>query len=341
MKLGLFAGNWSGGPPIDMAEQLAAAERLEFEPFWTAEAYGSDALTPLAWWGASTQRIKLGTGIMQMAARRPAAAAMAAMMLDHLSGGRALLGLGASGPQVVEGWYGVPYARPLARTREYVEIVRRVIARDSPVRFDGEFFQLPLDGGGGGGKALKSSVHPLRAQIPIYLAAEGPRNVALAAEICDGWLPFWFSPRSDAFYRAAMREGFDRAQGAGEEGEFEVASPVVVIPNPDVEEAADMIRPMVALYVGGMGSRDSNFHKDVFDRMGYEAECNRIQDLYLAGKKREPISAVTTDMVEDVALIGSRDKIRDDLAKWDESVVTTLLLQGPPPLLEMMAELVA
>ena len=341
MKLGTFVGYWQSGPPVGVEEQLAVAERLGFDSFWTAEAYGSDALTPLAWWGARTERIKLGTGIIQMSARTPAATAMAAMSLDHLSGGRMILGLGVSGPQVVEGWYGEPYSRPLARTREYVEVVRRIVAREEPVEFDGEFFQLPLHGGTGLGKALKSTIHPLRKDIPIYLAAEGPKNVALAAEICDGWLPFWFSPRSDDFYRAALREGFDRDGARHELPDFEIAAPIGVIPNPDVEAAADMMRPMVALYVGGMGSKDSNFHKDVFVRMGYEAECERIQDRYLGGNKADAIAAVTTEMVENVALIGSPAKIRDDLARWEESVVTTLLISGPPELLEMMAGLVA
>lgn len=341
MKLGLGVGYWTSGPPFGVAEQVATAERLGFDSVWTAEAYGSDALTPLAWWGAATNSIKLGTGIMQMSARSPAATAMAAMSLDHLSEGRMILGLGASGPQVVEGWYGEPYPRPLARTREYIEIIRRVIAREEPVQFDGEFYQMPLDGGTRQGKALKSTLHPYRRDLPIYLAAEGPKNVALAAELCDGWLPFWFSPTSDAFYRSALREGFERDGARGSPETFEVAALIGVVPNPDVEAAADMMRPMVALYVGGMGSRDSNFHKDVFVRMGYEEECNKIQDLYLAGHKAEAIAAVPTRMVEDVALIGSADKIRDDLDRWEESVVTTLLIQGPPPLLEMMASLVA
>jgi F420-dependent oxidoreductase-like protein len=341
MKLGLSIGYWSAGPPADVEEQIAAAERLGYDSVWTAEAYGSDALTPLAWWGARTNSIKLGTGIMQMAARTPAATAMAAMTLDHLCGGRFNLGLGVSGPQVVEGWYGSPYPRPLARTREYIEIVRRVIARQEPVEFDGEFFQLPLDGGTGLGKPLKSTIHPLRTDLPIYLAAEGPKNVTLAAEICEGWLPFWFSPRSDDFYRRALQEGFDKDGARRGWEDFDVATIVPVIPNPDVDAAADMIRPMLALYVGGMGSRDHNFHKDVFVRMGYEEEADRIQEHYLARRRSDAIAAVTLEMVEDVALVGSPEKIRDDLERWKESVVTTMVIQGPTPLLEMMAELVA
>ena len=341
MKLGLFLNYWSAGPPGDARDQLVRADALGFDSAWSAEAYGSDALTPLAWWGAATRQIKLGTGIMQMSARTPAATAMAAMSMDHLSGGRFILGLGASGPQVVEGWYGQPYARPLARTREYIEIVRRIVAREDRIEYHGEFYDLPLAGGTGQGKPLKSTLHPRRADLPIFLAAEGPKNVALAAEIADGWLPFWFSPASDAFYRKAMQEGFDRPGARRTPDDFEVACVVPVVPNPDLEAAASMIRPLLALYVGGMGSREKNFHKDVFVRMGYEAEANTIQDLYLEGKKADAAAAIPVEMVESVALIGSPDKIRDDLEMWKESVVTTLCVQGPVPLLEMVAEMVA
>jgi F420-dependent oxidoreductase-like protein len=340
VKLGLFLNYWSARPPAGALEQVRTADRLGFDSVWSSEAYGSDALTPLAWWGAHTEQIKLGTAIMQMAARTPAATAMAAMSMDHLTGGRFVLGLGVSGPQVVEGWYGQPYARPLARTREYVAIVRRVIAREEPVAFDGEFYPLPYPDGTGLGKPLKSTVHPLRADLPIFLAAEGPRNVSLAAEIADGWLPFWFSPRSDGFYRAALQEGFDREDARRSWEDFEIPCVVPVVPNPDVEAAADMIRPLVALYVGGMGSRERNFHKDVFVRMGFESAADRIQVLYLAGNREAAIAAVPQEMVEAVALIGSPAKIRDDLERWRESVITTLCVQGPPPLLEMVADLV-
>ncbi len=340
MKLGVFVGYWAAGPPPGMLDQILEAEELGYTSVWTAEAYGSDALVPLAWWGSHTDSIGLGTGIVQMFARTPAATAMAAMTLDHLSGGRVQLGLGVSGPQVVEGWYGQPYTKPLARTREYVDIVRRIIAREEPVSYEGEFYQLPRPGGSGLGKALKSSIHPYRADLPIYLGAEGPKNVALAAEICDGWLPLFFAPKDDAFYRGALQEGFDRAGARSNWDEFDIAAFVPVIPNPDVEAAADMLRPMLALYIGGMGSRDRNFHKDVFVRMGYDAECDHIQDLYLGGDKQAAAAAVPTSMVENMALIGSPDKIRDELAMWEESVVTTLLVQGPPDLLRMMSELV-
>jgi F420-dependent oxidoreductase-like protein len=338
MKLGLSIGYWGAGPPEGAADLVQFAERLGFDSVWTAEAYGSDALTPLAWWGSATERIKLGTGIMQMSARTPTAAAMAAMTMDHLSGGRFILGLGVSGPQVVEGWYGLPYAKPLARTREYVGIVRSVIRRDGPVIYDGDHHRLPLDGGTGLGKPLKSTIHPIRSDLPIYLAAEGPKNVALAAEICDGWLPFWFSPKSDDFYRNALSEGFERAGKTGEG--FEVVCPAPVVIDDDLEGAADRVRPMLALYVGGMGAKGANFHYEVLARMGWESVCGRIQDLYLEGRKKEAAAAIPVEMVSDVALIGPVGRIRDELEKWNESVVTTLAISGPPQLLETMADLV-
>lgn len=341
MRLALGVGYWSSGPPAGALEQIQEAERLGFDSIWTAEAYGSDALTPLAWWGASTSRIGLGTGICQISARTPTAMAMAAMSLDHLSGGRFRLGLGASGPQVVEGWYGQSYPRPLARTREYVEIVRRVLARAEPLQHQGEHYQLPFAGGTGLGKPLKSTVHPLRSDLPIYLGAEGPKNIALTAEIADGWLPLFFTPRQDRFYRNALAEGFSRPGARRSLDEFDVAAVVPVVLGDDIERCADAVRPMLALYVGGMGAREANFHLDVFVRMGYEQDCARIQELYLAGHKSDAIAAVPTAMVEDMALVGPPDKVRHDLAAWQETVVGTLVISGPPPVLRTMAELVA
>ncbi|MBI2723814.1 MAG: LLM class F420-dependent oxidoreductase [Chloroflexi bacterium] len=340
MKLGYSAGYWSSGPPAGAEESIRAAEDLGFDSFWTAEAYGSDALTPIAWWGARTSRIRMGTGIAQISARTPAATAMAAMTLDHLSGGRFILGLGASGPQVVEGWYGQPYPRPLERTREYVEIIRRILKRDAPVEFSGHHYQMPYQGGMGLGKALKSTVHPLREDIPIFLGAEGPKNVAMAAEIADGWLPAFFSPKSNAFYKGALEEGFSRPNARRSFGDFEVTASVPVIVNSDIEAAADMLRPNIALYAGGMGARNANFHFEVLARLGYEEVCLRIQDLYLAGKKKEAMAAIPLQMVEDTSLIGPIEKIRDDLAKWKETMMTTLLVGGPPKHLEMMAKIV-
>jgi F420-dependent oxidoreductase-like protein len=338
MKFGYHLGYWMSGPPVDALETVKAAEDLGFDSLWTAEGYGSDAFTPLAWWGAATSRITLGTNIVQMSARTPTAVGMTALTLDHLSGGRFVLGLGASGPQVVEGWYGQPYPRPLARTREYVDIVRQVVARKGPVTFDGDFFQLPLRGGSGLGKPLKSTVHPLRDEIPIYLAAEGPKNVALAAEICDGWLPFFFSPQADGFYRAALGEGFARPGARRSATDFEVATSISMIVHDDVEAAADVLRPSYALYIGGMGHKDANFHKEVFARMGYEDVADKVQDLYLAGHKKEAIAAVPTSLVEDTSLIGPPAKIRDELAAWEETVVTTLLLRGDAAALRAAAD---
>ncbi|MEV6912030.1 LLM class F420-dependent oxidoreductase [Amycolatopsis sp. NPDC051071] len=338
MKLGYHLGYWSSGPPEGALDAVLKAEELGFDSVWTAEGYGSDAFTPLAWWGASTSRIKLGTNIVQMSARTPTATAMHALTLDHLSGGRFVLGLGASGPQVVEGWYGQPYPKPLARTREYVDIVRKVVAREAPVTHDGQHFQLPLRGGTGLGKALKSTVHPFRKEIPIFLAAEGPKNVALSAEICDGWLPLFFSPKSDAFYRTALQEGFSRPGARHGFGDFEVAASVPVLVHDDVEEAASWIKPSLALYIGGMGAKAVNFHHDVFARMGYEDVADKVQELYLAGRKDEAIAAIPTSLVEDTSLIGPAEKIRDELAAWDETVVTTLLLRGDAATLTTVAE---
>jgi F420-dependent oxidoreductase-like protein len=275
-----------------------------------------------------------------MSARTPAATAMAAMTLDHLSGGRFILGIGASGPQVVEGWYGQPYPRPLERTREYIQIMRKIFAREEPVSFEGKHYQMPHRNGMGLGKALKSTVHPLRSDIPIYLAAEGPKNVALAAEIADGWLPMFFSPKADQFYRDALAEGFARPGARHKPENFEVASMIPIIPSDDIEAAADFYRPTLALYVGGMGARSANFHYDVVARLGYEDECAKIQELYLEGKKREAMAAVPTKMVQDLALIGPLAKIKEELPTWKKSVLTQMLVFGPPQMLNTLAELV-
>jgi F420-dependent oxidoreductase-like protein len=332
MRIGYTTGYWKQGPPQGVLKAIRTADRLGFESIWASEAYGSDAFTPLSWWGASTKHVKLGTAIAQLSARTPTAAAMAAITLDHLSGGRVILGLGASGPQVVEGWYGQPYPKPLARTREYIDIVRQVLAREHPVTSDGPHYPLPYrgDDGMGIGKALKSTVHPLRRDLPIYLAAEGPKNVALAAEIADGWLPFFFAPRAGAEAAASLEEGFaKRSPERSPREQFEVALQLAVIPHPDVEKAADLVRPTIALYVGGMGAKGENYHRNVIDRLGYTAECEVIEELYRAGKKEQAIAAVPTKLVEEIALIGPPEKIRDELQTWEESVVTTMLVQGP------------
>jgi F420-dependent oxidoreductase-like protein len=340
LKLGLNTGYWSAGPPPGVEEAVAEADRLGFDSMWTAEAYGSDVLTPLAWWGAKTSNIRLGTAIMQMSARQPAAAAMAAMTLDHLSGGRFILGVGVSGPQVVEGWYGRPFEKPLARTREYVQIIRDIVARQDRVTSAGPHYPLPYPNGTGLGKPLKATIHPYRDDIPIFLGAEGPKNVALAAEICDGWLALFFSPRNQEFYSEALAEGFARDGARRSFDDFEICATVPLIINEDVEQAADYLRPMYALYFGGMGARGANFHHDVAVRLGYEAEAKRVQDLYLDGKKDEAAAAIPTALVEDLALIGSEDKIRDELDAWRESIATTLLVAGDAAQLRRIAELV-
>ncbi len=344
VQLGYTTGYWGSGPPAGALDSIQEAERLGFSSVWTAEAYGSDAITPLAWWGAHTERIKLGTSIIQMSARTPAATAMAAMTLDHLSGGRFILGLGASGPQVVEGWYGQPYPKPLARTREYVELVRRIVRRDAPVDVQGAHYSMPLpaddERAAGLGKPLKSTIHPLRTEIPIYLGAEGPKNVALAAEICDGWLPLFFSPKADDFYRQCLADGFAASGNPDKATDFEVAATVTIVPGDDVERCADVVRPFLALYAGGMGARDTNFHFDVFARMGYEDVALRVQELYLAGKKQEAAASIPLSMVEDVALVGPPDKIRSELARWKETCITTFLVGGPKQALPLYADLI-
>ncbi|MBC7289763.1 MAG: LLM class F420-dependent oxidoreductase [Actinotalea sp.] len=341
MRLGHHLGYWSAGPPPGAADLVLEADRLGIDSVWTAEAYGSDALTPLAWWGSRTERIRLGTAIAQMSARTPTATAMAALTLDHLSGGRFVLGLGVSGPQVVEGWYGQPYDKPLARTREYVGIVREVLRRERPVVSDGAFYRLPYEGGSGLGRPLRSTVHPLRPDLPIHLAAEGPKNVALAAEVADGWLPLFYAPSVDGFYREAMAQGFARRSADLSAPEvFEVSATVPVVVDDDVERAADVVRPFAALYIGGMGARTANFHRDMVERLGYVRECEVVAALYAEGRRAEAAAAVPTALVQDIALVGPRAAIRDRLAAWEETVVTSLLVQGDVTALRTMAELI-
>jgi F420-dependent oxidoreductase-like protein len=340
LKLGLQLGYWGAGPPPQATALVDEADRLGFDSVWTAESYGSDVFTPLAWWGSRTRNVRLGTCLAQLSARTPTAAAMAAMTMDHLSGGRFVLGLGVSGPQVVEGWYGQPFTKPLARTREYIDIVRQALARQGPVTNDGPHYPLPYPGGLGLGKALKPIVHPLRADLPILLGAEGPKNIALAAEIADGWFPIFFSPAAMKAFGPALAEGFARPGARRTAADFEINAFAPTVIDDDLERAADAIRPSLALYIGGMGAREMNFHFDVFCRMGYEKEAVEIQDLYLDGKHQEAAAAVPTRLVEDTALIGPVDKIRDDLAAWVEAGVTTLLINGSLETIRTMAELV-
>jgi F420-dependent oxidoreductase-like protein len=340
MKIATTVGYWSAGPPDDAAERFDAAERLRLDQVWTAEAYGSDAWTPLAWWGSRTSHVHLGTAVSQLSARPPATLAMAAMTMDHLTGGRVIVGIGTSNPQVVEGWYGQPYPRPLERTREYIDIMRAIIARAEPVAYDGKHYQLPFPGGTGLGKPLRSILHPYRTEIPIYLGAEGPKNVALAAEIADGWNVIFFSPKMNDFYAAALAEGFSRPGARHTSATFDVVGgPMSIIVDDDIERAADHMRPSLALYIGGMGARGVNFHHEVFARMGYQAEARTIQDLYLAGDKKSAIAAVPTRLVEDVALIGPWAKIADELQLWKQTVLTTFSVSGDLRQMAKMVEL--
>lgn len=347
LKLGLNTGYWSpAGPPGGIEETVAEADRLGFHSMWTAEAYGSDAISPLAWWGQATTNMQLGTAILQMSARTPAATAMAALTMDHLSGGRFICGLGVSGPQVVEGWYGQSFAKPLARTREYVAIMRDIWAREGPVTAAGPHLPLPYAGGPGLpeptglGKPLKANVRPVRDSIPVYLGAEGPKNIALCAEICDGWLALFYSPQHEGFYSGALAEGFARDGARHTADTFEIAATVPLLVMDDVEAAADLLRPMYALYFGGMGAKGTNFHADVAIRMGFEAEVATISELFLGGRKDEAAAAVPTALVEQLALIGPKDKIRHDLEAWRDSQVTTLLVGGDAAMLRTAAELV-
>ncbi|NKX91871.1 LLM class F420-dependent oxidoreductase [Sanguibacter hominis ATCC BAA-789] len=346
MRFGLHTGYWSAGPPPGVAEAVRMADTLGLDSVWTAEAYGSDAFTPLAWWGAATSRVRLGTAVAQMYARTPTATAMAALTLDHLSGGRAVLGLGASGPQVVEGWYGQPFRRPLARTREFVDIVRQVIARER-VQYDGQFFRLPLpepgpdagpDAPTGLGRALHSTVRPLRPAIPIHLAAEGPKNVALAGEIADGWLPLFYAPRLDAELRGPLEEGLDRRSAARSPREtFEVCATVPIVVRDDVEEAADQVRPFLALYIGGMGAKGANFHLEAVARLGYREVCDDVQRLYLGGLRAEAAAAIPLELVRDVALVGTLPQVAAGMAAWESTAVTTMLFQADEQTLRALA----
>jgi F420-dependent oxidoreductase-like protein len=330
MRLGLNLGYWSSGPSDNVAI-AQEAERLGYHSLWTAEAYGSDAVTTLVWLAAKTERINVGTAIMQMPARTPAMAAMTGATIDLLTGGRYLMGLGASGPQVVEGWHGVVYGKLLTRTREYVEVVRMILKRDRPVEYHGEYYDIPVKGGTGLGKPLKLIVHPLRSGIPIYLAAIGPKNVALAAEIADGWLPVFFSPERASVFRASLEEGFARRKDERPTADFDIAPTVSVVVGDDVDACRNQVKPQLALYIGGMGARGKNFYNDLARRYGYEEAAGRIQDLYLAGKKNEAIASVPDALVDEVALCGPRERIRDRLGAWKEAGVTTLICGAHTP----------
>jgi F420-dependent oxidoreductase-like protein len=339
VRLGLQLGYDDPPTWTRLAEE---AERCGFHSVWTSEAYGSDAVSPLAWIGARTENIRLGTAIMQMPARSPATTAATVATLDLLSGNRVLLGLGTSGPQVAEGWHGQAWGKPLMRTREYVEIVRAILRRAAPLEHHGEHYDIPYSGpdATGLGKPLRIIVHPPRADVPIYLAAIGPKNVALAAEIADGWLPIFFSPERFAdTHRPMLEEGFAR-RGGRPDG-WDLAAHVPVVVTDDVAAGRDFLKPLLALYVGGMGAKGKNFYTRLAERYGYADAAATIQDLYLAGRKNEAIAAVPDALVDEVALVGDRARIADRLAAFRECGVETLILQArQPEALRLLAELV-
>ena len=341
MKLALNLSYSGSTFSIDLP-MIQEAERLGYDSVWTAEAYGSDAVTPAAWILARTERIHVGTGIMQIAARTPAASAMTAMSLDALSGGRFRMGLGVSNPQVVEGWHGEPFGKPLLKTREYIEIVRTILRREKPVTFKGEHYEIPYAGPGatGLGKPLKSILHG-RADLPIYLAAIGPKNVTLTAEIADGWIPVFFSPYRMAIFREWLDAGFAAAPPGKSRERFDIMPMVPVVLGDDAAACRATIKPRLALYMGGMGARGRNFYNDIASRYGYEAEARRMQDLYLSGRKAEAEAAVPDALVDEVALCGPRERVRERLDAWKRSGVTSMMVAAHDvATLRTMAELV-
>lgn len=333
LSLGLQLGYWGATAPGHHVALAQEAEELGFDSVWTAESWGNDCFTPLAWIGAQTTTIRLGTSVAQLSARTPTACAMATLALDHLSGGRMILGLGVSGPQVVEGWYGQPYSKPVTRTREYIDIVRKVLAREAPVTSEGEFYPLPYQGAGawGMGKPLKSITHPLRADVPIFIGAEGPRNVTQTAQIADGWLPLYYSPYRQEVYADQLVDAKDN---------FEIASTVMVNINDDLDEALLPVKVMLGFYIGGMGAAKRNFHKELMSRMGFAEEAQEIQRLFLAGEKDKAVAAVPARFADEISLCGPRDRVREKLADWENSPVTSLLIHGDSHTLRQMAELV-
>ncbi|WP_406435425.1 LLM class F420-dependent oxidoreductase [Streptomyces sp. NBC_00631] len=334
MRLGLALGYWGRGPSPDHVTLAREAERLGYDSVWTAESWGSDAFTPLTWIAAQTSTIKLGTAVAQMAARSPTTTAMHALTLDHLSGGRMLLGLGLSGPQVVEGWYGRPFPRsPLTATREYLDVVRQVLRREGPVAVDGRFHPLPYRGpdATGLGKPLKPITHPLRPGLPVLLGAEGPKNVAQTLRIADGWLPLYWAPSRPEVYGPAVA---DLPEG------FLVAPMAQVRVCDDVAAGLLPVKAMLGFYIGGMGHAARNFHADLMARMGYEAEARRIQELFLSGRRQEAVLAVPDAFADEISLVGPRERIAERLESWRKGPVTDLLAVAPDPhTLRVLAEL--
>ncbi|MFC9128411.1 LLM class F420-dependent oxidoreductase [Streptomyces sp. NPDC057099] len=334
MRLGLALGYWGRGPSPDHIPLAREAERLGYDSVWTAESWGSDAFTPLAWIAAHTSTIKLGTAVAQMAARPPTTTAMQALTLDHLSGGRMMLGLGLSGPQVVEGWYGRPFPKsPLTATREYVDVVRQVLRREAPVELAGGFHSHPYRGqdATGLGKPLKPITHPLRAELPILLGAEGPKNVAQTARIADGWLPLYWSPTRPEVYGPALA---DLPEG------FLVAPMAQARVCDDVAEGLLPVKMMLGFYIGGMGHAARNFHADLMARMGYAEDARRIQDLFLSGRRDEAVRAVPDAFADEISLVGPRERIAERLESWRKGPVTDLLVLSPDRhTLRVLAEL--
>ncbi len=322
MKLGVHVGYWGlGMGPAEQLQVVQEAERLGYDSIWAAEAYGSDAATVLAWLAAGTSTIKLGSAIFQMPGRSAAMTAMTAATIDELSGGRMLLGIGSSGPQVAEGWHGQRFGRQLARTRDYVAVVRKALSRER-LEYHGETLELPLPDGPG--KALKLMISPVQEQIPIYLAAIGPRNTALAGEIADGWIPTFFSPEHVSDLRALLEEGAARS-GRSLDG-FDIAPTVNAYVSDDREAARNLMRPFLALYIGGMGSRDQNFYNKLVQRYGFEAAATRVQDLYLEGKREEAGAAIPDELIDMVSLCGPRDVVRDRILAFRDGGVGTLMV---------------
>ncbi len=319
LKLGLAQGYWGAGPQPNFVEMAVEAEKLGFDSVWSAETYGNDAFTPLCWIGAHTEKIKLGTAVVQLSGRTPTSCAMHSLSLDYLSNGRFMLGLGVSGPQVVEGWYGRPFPKPLARTREYVDIIRQVFAREAPVTNDGPHYPLPYpcDDGMGLGKPLKPIVHPVRNKIPIYIGAEGPKNIAQTVEIADGWLPLFYNPYDEGMYAENL---------TGMRDDFEIAQMVTVNITDDIPTALLQMKYFMSFYIGGMGAKSTNFHKELFIRMGYEAEAEKIQQLFMEGKRDEAAQVLPDELADSMALVGPRDRIKERLAAWRDSKVTTMLV---------------
>jgi F420-dependent oxidoreductase-like protein len=339
MRLGLTAG-YSGATLTVNLPLVKEAEGLGFDSVWTAEAYGSDAITPLCWIGANTTKIKLGTAIIQMPARTPAMAAMTAMSLDHLSGGRFILGIGPSGPQVVEGWHGVAYGKPLTRTREYIAVIRKILAREVPVEFKGEHYQIPYTGSDatGLGKPLKSILHG-RKDLPIFTASIGPKGIETSAEVADGLIPVWLNPERMDLLNPHLEAGFKKAPGGKRREDFAIAPFVTCILGDDLERCRVPVKGMLSLYIGGMGARGKNFYNDYAKRLGYEAEAVKIQDLYLDGKKAEAMAAVPDKLVDEIALVGPKARIQDRLGAWKGSGVTDILVgAGQPEALRALAE---